>query len=114
MTQHFEDGLSTLEYHVLLALANGPLHGYAIRAAVERESERTLRPRPGTLYRVIARLMSAGFTTEADGPCDELPHPGRERRYYELSSEGRGALAAEARRLREAAVLAQTRLGVNP
>jgi PadR family transcriptional regulator PadR len=114
MTQHFEDGLSTLEYHVLLALASGPMHGYAIRAAVERESDRTLKPRPGTLYRVIARLMGAGFASDSEGPAHEPPHPGRERRYYELTSEGRAALATEARRLREAAALAQRRLGVNP
>jgi DNA-binding PadR family transcriptional regulator len=114
MTQHFADGLTTLEYHVLLALASGPLHGYAIRAAVERESERTLKPLPGTLYRVIARLMDAGFACDSDGPGNEPPHPGRERRYYELTGEGRAALAAEARRLREAAALAQRRLGVNP
>jgi DNA-binding PadR family transcriptional regulator len=107
----FESGLSTLEYHVLLALASRPMHGYAIRDAVERESDGTLRPRAGTLYRVIARLISAGLTLESSQVGDDGPHPGRARRYYELSGEGRAALAWEARRLREAAALAENRLG---
>lgn len=43
--------MSTLEYHVLLALAGGPLHGYAVKQRVEDESDRSLTPQPGSLYR---------------------------------------------------------------
>jgi DNA-binding PadR family transcriptional regulator len=113
MAQNSESGLSTLDYHVLLALAKGPTHGYAIRDAVEAESEGTLTPRAGTLYRVIARLMTAGLTAETEVAEEDGPHPGRPRRYYELSAEGRSALSDEARRLRAAAALADDRLSAS-
>jgi DNA-binding PadR family transcriptional regulator len=48
--------MSSLEYHVLLALAGGPLHGYAVKQDVEDESAGSLTPQPGSLCRVIARL----------------------------------------------------------
>lgn len=112
VSQRFDGGPSRLEYHVLLALAWGPMHGYAIRGAVERESGGTLEPRAGTLYRVIARLMASGLAVETDAVDDAGPHPGRTRRYYELTSEGRAVLGREARRLKEAAALAEERLGV--
>lgn len=102
---------STLEYHVMLALAAGPTHGYAVRDAVEEESGGTLRPRPGSLYRVIARLMGKGLVAETGGEDPDERHPGRTRRYYALSGAGRAALAQEARRLREVAGLADQRLG---
>jgi DNA-binding PadR family transcriptional regulator len=103
--------VSDLEYHVLLALAAGPLHGYAVKQRVEAESDRTLTPQPGSLYRVLARLMASGLVaeTEPKGPAE--PHPGLARRYYVLTAPGRRALAAEARRLKGAAALAEKRLG---
>lgn len=110
MAPSSENGLSTLDYHVLLAITEGPMHGYAIRDAVENESEGTLTPRAGTLYRVIARLMGSGFVEEADAPEEEGPHPGRARRYYALTGEGRAVLSEEARRLEGAAALARERL----
>jgi DNA-binding PadR family transcriptional regulator len=103
--------LSTLEYHVLLALAREPLHGYAIKDAVAAESGGTLTPRAGSLYRVIARLITMGFVREAH-PADREAHPGLERRYYALSAPGRRVLAAEAHRLKGVASMAEKRLGV--
>jgi DNA-binding PadR family transcriptional regulator len=113
MTEPSARALSTLEYHVLLALARGSAHGYAIRDAVEQESEGTLSPRAGTLYRVIARLLTTGLAAETREKDDDGPHPGRARRYYTLTTEGQAALAAEARRLRGAAALAERRLRVS-
>ena len=104
-------GMSTFEYHVLLALASGPLHGYAIKDAVAEESAGTITPRAGSMYRVIARLMTAGLVTETE-PNDPTPHPGLARKYYTLSARGRAALAAEARRLKGAAAIAEKRLGI--
>jgi DNA-binding PadR family transcriptional regulator len=104
-------GMSTLEYHVLLAMAEGPLHGYAIKDAVERESGGALEPRAGSLYRVIARLATRGLVREAKPRGAAEPHPGLARRYYALTSEGRAALSAEARRLKGAVALAEKRLG---
>ena len=61
MNDNDAGGMSTFEYHVLLALASGPLHGYAIKDAVADESSGTLTPRAGSMYRVIARLMTSGL-----------------------------------------------------
>ncbi len=103
-------GLSTLEYHVLLSLASGSLYGYAIKDSVESESAGTLTPRAGTLYRVLARLMTWRLVTETAPEEAISPHPGLPRKYYGLSPEGREALAAEAGRLKRAASLAERRL----
>jgi DNA-binding PadR family transcriptional regulator len=112
MTSNNIGGLSTLEYHVLLALANGPVYGYAVKDAVETESAGTLTPRAGSLYRVLARLMTWGLVSEADPAEHAAPHPGLARKYYDLTANGRGMLAAEARRQRLAAALAEERLGM--
>lgn len=102
--------MSTLEYHVLLAMADGPRYGYAIKQAVEVESDGTLSPRAGSLYRVLARLMTWGLVRQAVPAEEVAPHPGRERKYYGLTPEGRAALASEASRLKGAAALAEERL----
>jgi DNA-binding PadR family transcriptional regulator len=103
--------MNSLDYHVLLALSGGALYGYAIKEAVATDSAGTHTPRAGTLYRVIARLITLGWVKETrpDGALD--PHPGLARRYYGLTQSGRHALAAEATRLKSAAALAQRRLG---
>lgn len=110
MTEH----ISSLEYHVLLAMVPGPLYGYAIKTAVETESGGALLPRAGSLYRVLARLIVGGLAFEAQTPIPATPHPGRTRKYYDLTAAGRQALAAEARRLGDVAALAESRLGVAP
>lgn len=110
MTSSNIGGLSTLEYHVLLALANKPVYGYAIKEAVDTESEGTLTPRAGSLYRVLARLMAWGLVTEAQPAEEATPHPGLARKYYGLTPVGRNALAAEARRQRSTAALVEERL----
>ncbi len=111
MTDRDSKGLSTLEYHVLLAMAEGPRHGYAVKGAVEDESAGTLSPRAGTLYRVIARLMARGLVEDVAPPAVTTPHPGSARKYYALSADGRVALLNEAQRLQGAAALAEERLG---
>jgi DNA-binding PadR family transcriptional regulator len=102
--------MTTIEYHVLLALANGALHGYAIKDAVAAESSGTLTPRAGSLYRVIARLIGAKLVAETDAKGEAEPHPGLARRYYTLTPAGRRALGAEAQRLRQTAAIAEKRL----
>jgi DNA-binding PadR family transcriptional regulator len=106
------EGLNALDYHVLLALATGPLYGYAIKDAVEADSDGALTPRAGSLYRVLARLVTAGLVGEAVPAGKHEPHPGHARRYYELTAAGRRALAEEARRLKHTAALVERRLGV--
>lgn len=111
MSRKGESGISNLEYHVLLALVSGPLHGYAIKDAVMEESGGAHSPPAGSLYRVIARLMSSAYVIETE-PADAPAHPGLARRYYTLTAIGRSALAAEARRLKLTAAMAERRLGI--
>ena len=102
--------LSATDFHVLMVLADESLYGYAIMKAVERESSGTVSPEIGSLYRILARLVSEGFVGEADAP-DGAPaeHRGRQRRYYRLTAEGRLALMEESRRLRKVLELARER-----
>lgn len=104
--------MSNLEYHVLLALAQGPLYGYAIKDAVAAESSGTIVPRAGSLYRVIARLLSAGLVKEAEPRGDVPAHPGLARKYYRLTASARSVLLEESRRLKRAATMAEKRLGI--
>jgi DNA-binding PadR family transcriptional regulator len=105
-------GLSGLEYHVLLALAAGPLHGYALKDAVAAESGGAIAPRAGSMYRVVARLITTGLVAETAPAEPSGPHPGLPRRPYAITARGRAALAAEARRLKDAAAMAERRLRV--
>ena len=73
--------MSLLEYHLLLALASGPLHGYAIAERVAAESSGVLQPRAGSLYRVIARLVALGLVAESEAE-QEVAHPGLARRTW--------------------------------
>jgi DNA-binding PadR family transcriptional regulator len=87
--------LSDLAFHVLLALGEGPSHGYAIGKAVEEQSGGRLDPTTGALYQVLRRLSEDGLIAEVDAPKDVDPR----RRYFTLSPQGRNAAAAEAARL---------------
>ncbi len=106
-----QKGLSNLEYHVLLAMATEPLHGYAVKSAIEAESEGALNPGAGSLYRVFGRLMTRSLIDEVAAPNDEQ-HPGLARKYYGLTALGEQTLASEARRLGAVAALAAKRLGI--
>lgn len=112
MSHTHDEAPSRLEYHVLLAMADGPLYGYALTDRVHDESGGTLSPRAGTLYRVLGRLMARGLVDEVEPEGATPPHPGRDRKYYGLTGEGRALLADESHRLQQAAALAARRLGL--
>lgn len=85
-------------FHILVALQEAPLHGYAVKQRVESLSEGVVRMAPATLYETLHRMKARGLVEETDL---ELPpeedHP--QRSYYRLTSHGRAVLAAEVRRL---------------
>lgn len=83
--------MKTADFYILLALLEGPQHGYAIMKAVERESAGEVRLEIGSLYRLLARMLAAEFIEEA-GVDDR-------RRYYRISRAGRRALKDEAARM---------------
>jgi DNA-binding PadR family transcriptional regulator len=104
--------MNLLDYHVLLALSSGPMHGYAIKDAIAEDSGGTQAPLAGSLYRVIARLMTDGLLRETNSGGGTV-HPGHARRYYTLTAAGRRALADQAQQLKEAAAQAERRLGAS-
>lgn len=97
-------------YLVLLALADEPRHGYGVVQEVRTLSDDTVRLGAGTLYGILDRLATAGYT-EASG---EVVVDGRLRRYYRLTPDGRAALTAETARLRALAARAERRLRALP
>lgn len=93
--------LTPAVFHVLLALAEGPRHGYAIMRTVRENVEGGRSIGPGTIYGTLQRIEEAGLVRE-------LPVEGR-RRSFELVPAGRAALEAEARRLARLAELVRDR-----
>jgi DNA-binding PadR family transcriptional regulator len=84
-------------YHILLALGNGPSHGYAIRSDVEELTGGAVKLWPVTLYGSIRELTDEGLIEPVDAGGAEVD---ARRRYYGLTSLGRRVLAAETSRLR--------------
>jgi PadR family transcriptional regulator, regulatory protein PadR len=84
----------TLKGHLdgllLASLEAGPRHGYAIMEALRAGSGGQFDLPTGTVYPALRRLERAGLI---EGTWSE--GGGRQRRVYELTPAGRGALAAE-------------------
>jgi DNA-binding PadR family transcriptional regulator len=92
--------LTPAMFHVLVALADGKTHGYAIMKEVEQLTSGAARLSTGTLYGIIKRLLSEGLIRES-GSGD-----GR-RRSYELTTFGREVARAEASRLEQTLAIAR-------
>jgi len=102
-------------FHILLALADGELHGYAIMKSVTARSEGSVRLGPGTLYGALKRLLEGGLVDEA-GERAEGAGDDERRRYYRLTDLGVAVARAEVHRL-DAIVRAARRkklIGVKP
>jgi DNA-binding PadR family transcriptional regulator len=88
--------LSPAALHILLSLAGEELHGYAIMQEVQRQSEGKYKLGPGTLYDNLQKMIERRLVEEMGQKAgDDDPR----RRYYRLSTLGRGVLAAEIARL---------------
>ena len=97
------------EFQVLLALADGEKHGYAIGKEVATRTDGQVQLRAATLYTVIKRLLESGCIDE----CTARPDPeldDERRRYYRLTPRGRKAAEAEALRLETTARQARAKL----
>ena len=93
--------LTPAVFHILLALADGPLHGYAIMQAAELSSGADMGP--GTIYGSLQRMEDAGLVKEAAGQTDDR------RRVFALLPAGRRALQVEAERLAKLAALVRAK-----
>ncbi len=101
--------LSPATLHILLSLAAEDLHGYGIMQEVARQSEGKYKLGPGTLYDNLQKLLQRKFVQELGRrPGEDDPR----RRYYRLTSLGRGVLAAETTRLAEVVREARLRLRI--
>ncbi|MEJ2216723.1 MAG: PadR family transcriptional regulator [Gemmatimonadota bacterium] len=107
MSIHDEE-LDPKSFQMLVTLAGGPRHGYAIRQEVEARTEGAVRLWPATLYGTLAELVDRGLIEETESPGG--PDDDARRRYYALTAAGRKLVAAEAARLEELARLARRRL----
>jgi DNA-binding PadR family transcriptional regulator len=86
-------------FYILLTLAEGDKHGYAIMQEVNKLAEGELRMGPATLYTNVQRLLAAGFIKEAEAP--EAGESDSRRRYYRLRRHGKAALEQELERMRK-------------
>jgi len=100
--------LTPAMFEILVALADGERHGYAIMQEVEVRTEGKTRIGPGTLYRSIQRLMEDGLITESD-ERPALERDDERRRYYRMTDLGYRVAVAEARRLAELVSIAQAK-----
>lgn len=99
--QRNRKALSLPVLHILLALADGARHGYAIKQDVERRTSGAIRLGPGTLYEAVQRLEDGGLIEEAAMTRDAEPANGQEaqRRYYQLTERGWTTLRDELQQL---------------
>lgn len=84
--------------HIVLALLDGELHGYALMQRIAELSDGAVKMGPGTLYGTLSRLVDDGVIVET---TDRRERDDNERRrYYELTADGRAVALDELRRLR--------------
>lgn len=90
--------LTPAVFNILLALADGEKHGYAIMQEVEANTHGQVLMGPGTLYGSIKRMLQVGLIEECDDRVDPEMDDQR-RRYYHLTGLGNQILHLEAERL---------------
>ena len=90
--------LKPAHYLILLALAEGDLHGYALKKAITRRTDGQVKLGAGSLYRALSQLVDAGHIEHSDW----RPSPGLDderRTYFRLTARGRTAATNETNRL---------------
>ena len=88
--------ISKSDIYLLLALAEGPAHGYAMMQTMRERSAGAVRVSTGSFYRRLSALIAQGLVEETAGPKHDDPRRGA---YYRLTVSGRRALAEERDRL---------------
>ena len=103
--------LTPAVFHILVALADGEAHGYAIMQTVVEKSLGTVRMGAGTLYGAISRLLEEGLVEESEERPDPKIDDAR-RRYYRLTDFGARVLAAETKRMADLVRAARSTIAV--
>lgn len=91
--------LGDVEWQIVLALADGPKHGYGILLEIEEREGVRGAILPGSLYRALHRLEKERLVEERDDDSDASAE--RPRKRFDLTPAGRRVAEAEARRLLE-------------
>lgn len=99
-------------FYILLSLAPGKKHGYAIMQDVEGLSKGSVTLSTSTLYSALGRLLDQRLIERVPDDPDGSKHPGRPRKAYVLSDLGWRVLRAEIDRLAALVATAQPRLAV--
>ena len=100
--------LTPTVFHILLALADGEKHGYAIMQEVETRTDGAMRLGPGPLYGSIQRMLKDGLIVEVRSRA-AAPYGEERRRYYRLTGFGQQVLQAEAQRLEDLVHMARSK-----
>jgi DNA-binding PadR family transcriptional regulator len=90
---------------ILMSLAEGPRHGYAILKDVEQLSQQRVKMSTGTLYGAIRRMLDDRWIRRF---AEE--NASRDRQAYELTDSGHQALSGEVARMRHLTRAAALRL----
>ena len=84
-------------FAILLALAEGPRHGYGLMQVLQADPTERWLLGPATMYRTLKAMQRDGLITSAEGPAEESEGP--PRRYYRLTAVGKRVGAAEVERM---------------
>src|SRR5262245_21916737 len=90
--------LTPAMFHVLVAMADEPRHGYAIIKDVSARTDGRVELGTGTLYGIIKRLLAEGLAVESRTRPSAQDDDER-RKYYRLTPFGKRVVAAETDRL---------------
>lgn len=96
-------------FHILLSLADGPVHGYGVRQEVEERTDGTILLAAGTLYETLQRLLRDGLVEETETPASADGASSRWR-FYQATALGRRVLALEVARLEADVAAARAKL----
>lgn len=94
------------EFHILLVLAAGEQHGYAIMKTINEHPDIAYFLGPATLYRTIKRLLDRSLIEEV-GDRPDPENDDERRRYYRLSEAGQNVMISETERLSKLVSLAR-------
>lgn len=90
-----QEPLTESYYYILLCLYKAPLHGYGIMQMTKILSEGHVNIGSGTMYGATGNMIKKKWIQEISVEDDE----GKNRRYYELTANGREVLKMEITRL---------------
>jgi DNA-binding PadR family transcriptional regulator len=92
--------LPPLLLQILVTLADGERHGYAIQREIRSRTNTALDPGNGSIYAAVQKLLNGGAIEE----CRERPAPhldDKRRHYYRITHLGRRIATEEVERLHE-------------